>query len=174
MPLSILELHHHHLTKLLSLVSRSTAAADFPSIRGSQNDSVYSKYLHISNSTYLSPRMAVGEALDLPGVGGADLLTISDTIPNKEDISSWSTLTKLIAIGAELAMIFGGVVPYIPQYMSIKHSGNTKGFSLYVCLALIVANTLRILFWFGRHFETPLLLQVCLEYNSKDLGIIVV
>ena len=46
-----------------------------------------------------------------------------------------------------MAMIFGGVVPYIPQYLAIKSSGTTKGFSLYVCLALIVANLLRILFW---------------------------
>jgi hypothetical protein len=31
--------------------------------------------------------------------------------------------------------------------VSTQSSGNTKGFSLYVCLALIVANILRILFW---------------------------
>ena len=85
-----------------------------------------------------------------------------DKVPYNEgqDSSTWSTLVKLITLGSELAMIFGGVVPYIPQYLTIKRTGNTKGFSLYVCLALVVANTLRILFWFGRHFETPLLLQV--------------
>ena len=52
-----------------------------------------------------------------------------------------------VTFGCELAMIFGGVVPYVPQYLAIKSSGTTKGFSLYVCLALIVANILRILFW---------------------------
>ncbi len=49
---------------------------------------------------------------------------------------------------ASLAMIFGGVVPYIPQYNEIKKSGNAEGFSLYVCLALLSANILRILFWY--------------------------
>ena len=102
--------------------------------------------------------MTMDETKHIPDHGGIGLSTLSDT--TQEDISTWSSLMKLIAIGSELAMIFGGVVPYIPQYLSIKRSGNTKGFSLYVCLALIVANTLRILFWFGRHYETPLLLQV--------------
>ena len=45
-------------------------------------------------------------------------------------------------------MVVGGVVPYIPQFMSIRRKRSTKGFSLYVCLALLVANTLRILFWY--------------------------
>ena len=92
--------------------------------------------------------------------GGADIPNVGITTSHVMDESSFSSVMRLIALGCELAMIFGGVVPYIPQYISIKRSGNTKGFSLYVCLALIIANTLRILFWFGRHFETPLLLQV--------------
>lgn len=54
------------------------------------------------------------------------------------------TLVSWIASGA---MIFGGVVPYIPQYYDIYSSSNTEGFSTYVCLALLVANILRILFW---------------------------
>ena len=47
-------------------------------------------------------------------------------------------------------MVVGGVVPYIPQFMSIRRKRSTKGFSLYVCLALLVANTLRILFWYAQ------------------------
>jgi hypothetical protein len=58
-----------------------------------------------------------------------------------------SMLVKVATLGCEVAMMVGGVVPYVPQYMAIRTSGNTKGFSLYVCLALIVANILRILFW---------------------------
>ncbi|KAK9712754.1 PQ loop repeat [Popillia japonica] len=57
------------------------------------------------------------------------------------------------------AMIIGGVIPYIPQYRQIKKEKNAEGFSLLVCLALLIANTLRILFWFGKHFEYPLLIQ---------------
>ena len=66
------------------------------------------------------------------------------------------------------AMIFGGVVPYIPQYRDIARSQNIDGFSPMVCFVLLMANTLRILFWFGRHFELPLLTQVILtEFSIK-------
>ena len=99
-----------------------------------------------------------------------------------------------MTLGCELAMVFGGVVPYIPQYWQIKQKQTTQvpqfysyrngvclimegdvpfdleeldldrlcfqGFSLHVCLALLLANTLRIIFWFGKRFETPLLVQV--------------
>lgn len=67
-----------------------------------------------------------------------------------------ATLVKWIASGA---MIFGGVVPYVPQYRDIRRTQNAEGFSSYVCLVLLVANSLRIFFWFGRHFEYPLLAQ---------------
>ncbi|XP_038246993.1 solute carrier family 66 member 2 isoform X5 [Dermochelys coriacea] len=66
---------------------------------------------------------------------------------------------QLVSWGAAGAMVFGGVVPYIPQYRDIKRTQNAEGFSTYVCLVLLVANILRILFWFGRHFESPLLWQ---------------
>lgn len=54
------------------------------------------------------------------------------------DVAGW------VAAGA---MIFGGVIPYIPQYREIKRTEDAEGFSLYVCLALLIANTLRIIFW---------------------------
>jgi len=64
-------------------------------------------------------------------------------------------LTAILAIGRELviwicvgSMIFGGVVPYIPQYRKIRRSRSAEGFSTYVCLVLLVANILRILFWY--------------------------
>ncbi|XP_069113959.1 solute carrier family 66 member 2-like isoform X1 [Argopecten irradians] len=65
----------------------------------------------------------------------------------------------IINWGAAAAMVFGGVVPFIPQYRDIRRSGNTEGFSTFVCLTLLVANILRIMFWFGKHFELPLLAQ---------------
>ncbi|XP_035715667.1 solute carrier family 66 member 2 isoform X2 [Folsomia candida] len=81
-------------------------------------------------------------------------------IPNNmEPASTMEMLLSLISGIASLAMIFGGVVPYIPQYNEIRRSGNAEGFSLYVCLALLSANILRILFWFGKPFESPLLIQ---------------
>ncbi|CAL8102146.1 unnamed protein product [Orchesella dallaii] len=69
------------------------------------------------------------------------------------------SVVSFISLVSQLAMVFGGVVPYIPQYNEIRRTGNADGFSLYVCLALLVANILRILFWFGKPFETPLLIQ---------------
>ena len=68
----------------------------------------------------------------------------------------FSLIVSWIASGA---MIFGGAVPYVPQYRDIRKTENTDGFSTKVCLVLTVANILRIMYWFGNHFETPLLLQ---------------
>lgn len=68
-------------------------------------------------------------------------------------------LQQLVSWGAAGAIVFGGVVPYIPQYRDIRRTQNAEGFSTYVCLVLLMANILRILFWFGRHFESPLLWQ---------------
>ncbi|KAG8442292.1 hypothetical protein GDO86_011186 [Hymenochirus boettgeri] len=70
-----------------------------------------------------------------------------------------ASLRRFVTWGASSAMIFGGVVPYIPQYRDIKRTQNEEGFSTYVCLMLLIANILRILFWFGHHFESPLLWQ---------------
>lgn len=66
---------------------------------------------------------------------------------------------QMVSWIASVAIIFGGVVPYIPQYRDIRRTQNAEGFSTYVCLVLLVANILRILFRFGRYFESPLLWQ---------------
>uniref|UniRef100_A0A8C8CFG7 Solute carrier family 66 member 2 n=1 Tax=Oncorhynchus tshawytscha TaxID=74940 RepID=A0A8C8CFG7_ONCTS len=58
-------------------------------------------------------------------------------------------LNQLVAWIAVGAMVFCGVV----------QTQNAEGFSTYDCLVLLVANILRILFRFGRYFETPLLWQ---------------
>uniref|UniRef100_A0A1I7Y6N5 Solute carrier family 66 member 2 n=1 Tax=Steinernema glaseri TaxID=37863 RepID=A0A1I7Y6N5_9BILA len=60
---------------------------------------------------------------------------------------------------ADVFMIFGGAIPYVFQYAEIYQRKSALGFSLYVCLALCVANILRILFWFGKHFKNTLLVQ---------------
>uniref|UniRef100_A0A8C8DHN0 Solute carrier family 66 member 2 n=1 Tax=Oryzias sinensis TaxID=183150 RepID=A0A8C8DHN0_9TELE len=58
-------------------------------------------------------------------------------------VSGFGILVTWVAAGA---MVFGGVVPYVPQYRHIRRSQNAEGFSTYVCLVLLVANILRILF----------------------------
>lgn len=63
------------------------------------------------------------------------------------EIQKQFTFGHVVGWVASGAMIFGGIVPFIPQYKEIKQKQDTEGFSLYVCLALLIANTLRILFW---------------------------
>ncbi|XP_003741109.1 PQ-loop repeat-containing protein 1 [Galendromus occidentalis] len=80
-----------------------------------------------------------------------------------EVIREWlppvSAGNTVISHGAAVFMMFGGVVPYIPQYREILRTKNADGFSTFVCLALLVANILRILFWLCKRFELPLLYQ---------------
>ncbi len=54
---------------------------------------------------------------------------------------------ELFTWGAVCAMVLGGVVPYIPQYRKIRRTRDAEGFSTFVCLVLLIANILRILFW---------------------------
>jgi uncharacterized protein with PQ loop repeat len=107
---------------------------------------------------------------------------VTDEAKAESNFEYWSGLiVQLVTLGCELAMVFGGVVPYMPQYLQIKRKQTTQGFSLHVCLALLLANTLRIIFWFGKHFETPLLVQsvlmniamfalihLCVGINNKE------
>lgn len=60
---------------------------------------------------------------------------------------------------SSLAMIFGCVLPYVPQYITIHKNRNSSGFSTFVCLTLLIANILRVVWWFGHPFELPLLIQ---------------
>jgi len=73
--------------------------------------------------------------------------------------NSMELLKQTVAWTASVAMVIGGVIPYVPQYRAIKRTENPEGFSTLVCFFLLVANSLRILFWFGHPFEFPLLLQ---------------
>lgn len=71
------------------------------------------------------------------------------------------TVGHLVGWGAAGAMIIGGVAPYIPQYRQIKKTQDAEGFSLYVCLALLIANTLRILFWYVLNLLVAILERQC-------------
>ncbi|CAA16511.3 PQ-loop repeat-containing protein 1 [Caenorhabditis elegans] len=74
-----------------------------------------------------------------------------------EKVSTWLIMgiTKFF----QFFIIVGGSIPYVFQYVEIHHRRNASGFSLFVCLALCVANILRILFWFGKWFDNALLAQ---------------
>ncbi len=64
-----------------------------------------------------------------------------------ENIGFAAMIIQIISWISSAAMIFGGVVPYVPQYWDIWQSRDAEGFSMHVCLALLVANVLRIFFW---------------------------
>lgn len=73
-----------------------------------------------------------------------------EVVLQEEDMEgSWSLLSWL----ASCVMVFGGALPYVPQYQEIQRSSNSEGFSTRVCLVLLVANILRIFFWWGREWE---------------------
>lgn len=61
-----------------------------------------------------------------------------------KDELTWGNVLGYVAAGA---MICGGALPYVPQYRQIVRTQNADGFSLLVCLTLLIANTLRIFFW---------------------------
>uniref|UniRef100_A0A8P4G9C9 Si:dkey-246g23.2 n=1 Tax=Dicentrarchus labrax TaxID=13489 RepID=A0A8P4G9C9_DICLA len=80
----------------------------------------------------------------------------AEVVLQEEDMEgSWTLLSWL----ASCLMVFGGALPYVPQYQEIQRSSNSEGFSTRVCLVLLIANILRIFFWIGKQFELTLLLQ---------------
>lgn len=58
-----------------------------------------------------------------------------------------------------LIIVFGPIVGFIPQYNEIKKSRDSNAFSTLICFILLVSNTLRIFFWFGKRFDYSLLFQ---------------
>lgn len=63
------------------------------------------------------------------------------------DSLSKMTLADIVGFIASGAMVFGGVVPYIPQYRTIRRTQSCEGFSIFVCFVLLLANLLRVFFW---------------------------
>ena len=85
----------------------------------------------------------------------ADAFAANDAAVDDEGNASqeiqWLNLnisfTSVTSFLASTGMIFGAVIPYIPQYLEIKRTQNSSGFSTYVCLTLLAANILRVIFW---------------------------
>lgn len=63
--------------------------------------------------------------------------TILNVSQGNENHSQWLELPKMdnfvdvFSVFCSIAVIFGGLVPYIPQYLKIKRSLNSDGFSTY-------------------------------------------
>lgn len=58
------------------------------------------------------------------------------------------TFTLLFPFIIDVLMVFMPTVGYIPQYISFWQTGITDGFSLKVPLVLLIANGLRLAFWY--------------------------
>lgn len=51
--------------------------------------------------------------------------------PDWFDLPKMDNFVDLFSLGCSTAVIFGGLIPYIPQYLKIKRSMNADGFSTY-------------------------------------------
>ena len=69
----------------------------------------------------------------------------------------------------ELLMAVGPVLGYIDQYRIFLSSRSSIGFPLQVPFILLTSSILRIAFWFGKHFDTVLLIQSCLMILAQLL-----
>lgn len=59
----------------------------------------------------------------------------------------WESIEFLGWLLISSFIIFGGAIPFLFQYWEFSKRQTSKGFSLMVCLTLLVANILRIFFW---------------------------
>uniref|UniRef100_A0A914HEL0 Uncharacterized protein n=1 Tax=Globodera rostochiensis TaxID=31243 RepID=A0A914HEL0_GLORO len=76
------------------------------------------------------------------------------------ELFPFDTILPMIVVALSVSFIvIGGAIPYVFQYAEIYRRKSAAGFSLLVCLALCIANILRIEFWIGKRFELPLLVQ---------------
>ncbi|KAL0480428.1 PQ-loop repeat-containing protein [Acrasis kona] len=70
-----------------------------------------------------------------------------------------SIVTTILDGAIDVLMVFAPNIGYVDQYRKIAKARDSSGFSKMVSLVLLLANILRIYFWMGKRFETPLLLQ---------------
>ena len=83
---------------------------------------------------------------------------------NAYNITSYSHITKLLA---DILMVFVPSIGYFFQAMKFKQTKSTKGFAKFLCLLLLIANILRIFFWFGKRFTLTLLFQAIVVVISQ-------
>ncbi|WRT69075.1 uncharacterized protein IL334_006058 [Kwoniella shivajii] len=70
---------------------------------------------------------------------------------------------------AGIGMAVGPPLIYADQAYSIVKKKDSSGFSHDVCGVILVANIIRVFFWLGNRFETPLLIQSLLLIVSQLL-----
>ena len=88
-----------------------------------------------------------------------------------------------LGLCAKAIIIFGPVLSYYNQYSLITKTGSVGAFSHDICAILLFGQALRILFWFGKEFDSSLfiqswlliaiqlvLLRACVEAENKDFN----
>ena len=83
---------------------------------------------------------------------------------NFQETSSFSYYSKFLA---DIMMIFIPSIGYFFQAMKFKQTKSTKGFAKFLCLLLLIANILRVFFWFGKKFDLTLLYQAIVVIISQ-------
>ena len=86
---------------------------------------------------------------------------------NFDGIPKTNQYSYLIKFTADLLMIFIPSVGYFFQAQKFKQTKSSKGFAKFLCLLLLIANILRVFFWFGKQFSLPLLYQAIVVIISQ-------
>lgn len=90
-------------------------------------------------------------------------------------------ITSILSNLTDAFMMFAPCSSFFIQISKIKETGTSEGFSKSIVLILLMANILRIFFWFGKRFSFVLLIQsflmiatqfyllyVCLKYSDAN------
>ncbi|KAJ8660612.1 hypothetical protein O0I10_003660 [Lichtheimia ornata] len=67
------------------------------------------------------------------------------------------------------AMAIGPALGYIDQYFIIKRQQSSSGFNPVTCAILLFSNIVRIFFWFGKRFDTTLLIQSAVMIITQSI-----
>jgi uncharacterized protein with PQ loop repeat len=84
-----------------------------------------------------------------------------------ENLPENNSFYSIIKLSADILMIFIPPIGYIFQALKFKQTKSSKGFAKFLCLLLLLANILRIFFWFGKKFSLPLLFKAILVIISQ-------
>ena len=76
-----------------------------------------------------------------------------------DGISENSSYSYIVKFLADILMIFVPSIGYFFQAKKFKETKSSKGFAKFLCLLILIANILRVFFWFGKKFSLILLYQ---------------
>ena len=76
-----------------------------------------------------------------------------------DGISENSSYSYIVKFLADILMIFVPSIGYFFQAKKFKQTKSSKGFAKFLCLLILIANILRVFFWFGKKFSLILLYQ---------------